>query len=469
MPKLRIDGYVAERIFNTPLLLEENKAKVIANYLEQRFMGDGITLDLGERTTPDNSEDFQIVEGVAIIPIIGTLVHRGGWMDAASGLLSYQVLRDQLISAAENPNVKSILLEIDSGGGEVQGNFELASLIRQINDEFKPVVAIANGSAFSGAFSLGVSAGEFFVTETGGVGSVGVIIQHVDVSKNNEMRGIKITNIVAGERKAELSPDFPLSKEGKDMLQKEVNRIGDMFVKLVADMRGISENSVRATEASLLFGMESVSIGFVDGIISFDSLLQSMIDMNSNRTVGGIKQRIEEMKMFKKKAAEEKPEAKAEQEVEAAKDEVAVEEETSEQEVEVAEEEKTQEVDQVARAAEIATLCANAGMASQAADYIKSGLTVEEIAGKIDTKKQIEKICTLAGKKDAAAAYIAANKTVKQVQDDLISKMSEEQMDISNKQEAEAVNKEVSDAKKNVIQQDIERRQQAKLKQKGDK
>lgn len=249
MKQLPINGYIAERVLNRPLLIEPSKARIIANYLETRFFGGFEKEAIIEFDSDDSESSVQIIDGIAIVPIIGTLVHRGDNISAMSGILSYQNLRNMIVDAANNSKVNMILLDIDSGGGEVEGNFDLAHLIRHINDNIKPVVAIANGSAYSGAYSLAVAAGSLFVTPTGGVGSVGVIIQHVDISQNNEMNGIKITNIVAGERKAELSSDFPLSESGKEMLQNEVNRIGNMFVKLVADMRGISENAVKKNKS----------------------------------------------------------------------------------------------------------------------------------------------------------------------------------------------------------------------------
>ncbi len=283
--KLSMDGYIAERAIMRPLLISPQKGIVLANFLSTRF-GKGVVVDVkkgawfDDEPSParEKSKPYVVKQGVAIVTICGTLVQRGGYMDAESGLVSHDWIRNTMIRAAEDEDVKSILLDIDSGGGEVEGNFELARLIRQINDEYKPVVAVANGAAYSGAYSLAVAAGQLFVTETGGVGSVGVIIQHFDVSANNEMMGIKVTNITFGERKDELSSDFPLSPEGLKMLKDEVTRIGKIFVSHVATMRGISEKTVKETEATLLFGENAVNIGFVDGIASLTEVLAEMIE-----------------------------------------------------------------------------------------------------------------------------------------------------------------------------------------------
>lgn len=444
--KIKLTSYAFSRAYNTPLLLEPGKARVISEYLQSR-------MDMEWENNNDippkekKPEDATIlVQKVAIIPVIGTLVHRGGWMDADSGLLSYQNLRQQLISVANDPSVSSILLDIDSGGGEVEGNFELARLIREINNNHKPVFALANGSAFSGAFSIGSAAGQFFVTSTGGVGSVGVIMQHVDVSRNNEINGIKVTNIVSGEHKADFSSDFPLSESAKNTLQKEVDRTADMFISLISELRGIPDPIIRGTEAALLFGQDAVNIGFVDGIISFDDLLETMVgtDFTSNP------KRIQDMFLKKKTEVEKSAEETIVETPAAETDPVEV-------ETPPVETEKEKEPDALEVAAEIADICHKAGMSHMASGFIKSKMTIEDVKAKVDLNKQIEQVCKLAGKSDLAKGYIESGKPLKEIQNDLISKMSEKQTDISNKENPDEVAKSVS-AAKNVIMEDIERR-----------
>lgn len=467
MPRnLRIDGFIANRAFNRPLLLEIGKAHVIANYLEQRMFGNLPNQLMMEDDDVGHSEPRQLGikhEGVAIIPVIGSLVHRGGYMDAMSGIMSYQCLREALIDAANDATVKTILLDIDSGGGEVEGNFELGRLIREINDEHKPVVAISNGSAYSGAFSLGVSAGNFYMTETGGVGSVGVIIQHVDYSKANEMRGIKVTQITAGERKGELSPDFPLPKEAKKMLQDEVNRTADIFIKHVAEMRDISENDVRSTEAALLFGEDAVNIGFVDGIISFDDLLSGLVQSNLPLEPIERNQRMNEMFSNLKKKGDAAPATAAEQKPDEEKEVATPAEEPEDEdapEKDSAEPEDDEGEDKNEKAAQIVEACTAAGHPEMAAGYIRANASVQEVKDAMDVNNQIRKACTLAGKPDRAKGFISSGKSVQQVQDTLLAEMSSEQDDVSPKESPDAVKADLKETQ-NVILADVEKRKQA--------
>ncbi len=463
--RLALDGYIAERAFNRPLLIEAQKARIIANFLERRFSADYVDADLALDMDPVDrkaAKPYQIVDGIAIVPIFGTLIHRGSFMSALSGVTSYVSLRNILSEAADDSDVNSILLDVDSGGGEVDGNFELANYIREINDDIKPVVAVANGSAFSGAYSLGVAAGKFFVTPTGGVGSVGVIIQHVDFSEQNKIAGIKVTNIVAGERKAELSSDFPLSDSARQMLQDEVNRIAEIFVDHVAEMRNINRDIVIDTQATLIFGEEAVKIGFVDGVVSYDEVLSELVNLSANAGTEQSSRRIEDMTINKKTVEEnlEKDAALGE----------GTESEEEQKEVKEKEDAESVSGDSVEKAAKIVELCSKASMSDKAAAFIREGLSLEEVERKIDVATSIRQACVLAGKPDKAEELISSGKSLKQIQEMLINEMSgdQESTDISASQDPNAVDQDFSSAR-NVVLEDVERRKkEAEANAKGD-
>lgn len=473
MPRtLKIDAYFYEKAFNTPLLIEAGKCRAIASYLERRFgvsnPSPAPSKDAFLSRRHEESDHTQVFQNIAVIPILGTLVNRGGFMEAESGILSYRGIRAEILKAADNHRIDAIVLDIDSGGGEVEGNFDLARLIRQINDEVKPVIAIANGSAFSGAYSLGVAAGSFYVTETGGVGSVGVVIQHVDFSEHNEMAGIKVTNVTFGERKAELSEDFPLSPEARQMLQKEANRIGEIFVSHVAQMRGITEDVVKNTEASLLFGDDAVKMGFVDGIISFDDLIQNLttadLPVNPTQSNMEIKSMFGTKKTTEdndpKKIEDNAPDAGAGEAIEApeAGDDPAGEGEG----IPV---EETPEVEGAEKAAQISEICASAGMPERAAYFIRQNYTVAQVTAETERSTQIKQACTLAGKPDRADAFISSGKALKQVQAELVKEAADEQdkKAVSNTQTPEQASEDVETAR-NVVLEDAKKRAEAAAK-----
>jgi len=202
--------------------------------------------------------------GIAIVPIHGTLVKRAGAIEAASGLLSYAAVEEMILDAATDPDVKAILMDIDSPGGEVGGVFDLASMIRDVGEE-KPVWALAD-DAFSAAYLIASSAQRITVPQTAGVGSVGVIAVHVDESKRDAKEGRQYTTVYAGAHKNDFSSHTPLSNDAQARLQKEVDRLYGMFVGAVVAGRNMTEAAVRATEAGLFFGADAVNAGLADQV-----------------------------------------------------------------------------------------------------------------------------------------------------------------------------------------------------------
>lgn len=207
-----------------------------------------------------------------MIPVQGTLVKRTLGLEAASGLTSYQEIGTLLDAALADPRVAGILLDVDSPGGEASGSFELARRVREAAG-MKPVWAVANDAAFSAAYAIASSAERLVVTETGGVGSIGVIALHLDQSVKDANDGYRYTAITAGRHKNDFSPHEPLADAARGELQAEVDRLHGLFVGHVSAMRGLPEATVRATEAGLYFGPNAIAAGLADGVGTLESTL----------------------------------------------------------------------------------------------------------------------------------------------------------------------------------------------------
>lgn len=276
-------AHIADRILNRPLLIHPMKAELILHVLEGRLPLEGA--DLGS-LSPDASRfagaisasrTFKIDGGVAIISVLGSLVNRGAWIGAYSGATSYEGIAKQLGDAAADPNVKAILLDLDSPGGEATGMFTLAAKVAEVAKD-KPVVAVVNDMAASAAYGIASQATEIVVSPTSVVGSVGVVLTHLDRSGELQSKGIKPTLIYAGSHKVDGNPFGPLSDAVKADLQAEVAKFYDQFVSLVGAGRGdrLTEQDARATEARVFIGQEAIDKGLADRMASFDAVLASL-------------------------------------------------------------------------------------------------------------------------------------------------------------------------------------------------
>ncbi|MDR2681958.1 MAG: S49 family peptidase [Holosporaceae bacterium] len=247
-----------QKLLNKPLMIAPQSLETLANV---------------EWFASEEKIAYNIYSDVAVIPVHGLLTKRSEFFSSFFGTTSYEEIHELISLALDDAEVNSILLDIDSPGGEVSGLFDLADFIYESRNT-KPIYAIANDSAFSAAYAIASAATKIFVNRTSGVGSIGVIATHVDISEYDKKEGIKYTTIFAGDRKNDLSPHEPISDEAISDLQKEVDRLYGMFIALVARNRNVSTVQVRATQAALYFGADSVSLGFADEIADFQKCLQ---------------------------------------------------------------------------------------------------------------------------------------------------------------------------------------------------
>ena len=362
--------HLASRLFGTPLLVHRAKLDVILAVLGDRLNIQPPAADLalpGPRNMPSGTP------GIAVIPVHGTLVKRTAGLDAASGLTSYTEVAAMLDSALADPQVAGILLDIDSPGGEASGSFELARRVREAS-AVKPVWAVANDSAYSAAYAIGSAANRLIVSETGGVGSIGVIALHIDQSVKDANEGYRYTAVTAGTHKNDFSPHQPLTDEAKAELQAEVDRLYGLFVDNVASMRTLSSDDVRSTEAGLYFGANAIAAGLADAVGTFESALT-------------------DFSLFLSSRSRKSPQARAGTRTEAAppitEDFMQSENEAPEMigvdAAAVLVAEAKREVTQSAQA--IAELCLIAGAPDKAAEFIAAGKTEAEVRrGLIEAK-----------------------------------------------------------------------------------
>ncbi|PRY23522.1 protein C [Aliiruegeria haliotis] len=283
---------IAQRVFNTPLLVEPAKAAAFLTGLGPRIAGQeiafaGLGLNkadvvraaaraqaslLAGNTTRQTGEQpdrpYALTDGVAVIPIAGTLVHRGAWIGQSSGLTSYEGIATQIDTALGDPEVRGIALEIDSFGGEVAGAFDLADRIRAARD-VKPVQAFVADHALSAGYALASQADRIVLSRTGAVGSIGVVLMHTDMSGMLAAKGLAVTLVYAGAHKADGNPYEPLPEPVRDRLQAELEDLRALFAGTVAAGRGdrLTSGAALATEAAVVRGTDAVTAGLADAVV----------------------------------------------------------------------------------------------------------------------------------------------------------------------------------------------------------
>lgn len=281
---------IGQHLFNTPLMLRPEKCEIVAAALLDH-MGisklnriDGTSLGVvelrqeassavaGER---DSRRYYQVVDGVAIIPIHGSLAQRVHGLDPYSGMVGYNQIESKLEVAMDDDSVKSVLLDINSPGGQVAGCFDLSRKIASYsrrNGGDKSIIGAANEQACSAGYALLSGCDEAYMPETGIVGSIGVWTLLVDMTRNLDREGIEITMVRAGDRKARGAYFEKADKETVQKLMSWVEATRDQFCQLVADNRNIPLEGVKAQEGDWYFGSEAGEQGLVDGYGAFEDI-----------------------------------------------------------------------------------------------------------------------------------------------------------------------------------------------------
>ena len=266
-------SHLSSLVFNKPLMVTQDYAETIAVVLSDRLNLDVEGLQI--KSDAKDQREATTNKGVAVIPIIGSMSHRATGIEAMSGMTSYATLQKQFEAAFNDPNVGSILMDIDSPGGSVAGAFDFRDYLMSKKGT-KPVYALARDAMCSAAYLIGSTADKVYATQTARVGSIGVVAMHTDVSDKMEKDGIKPTFISAGKFKTAGNPYEKLEGEKLKYLQDSVDESYDMFINAVAEARGIDKKAIRETEARVYGGKKAVEIGLADGIRTYESVLAEM-------------------------------------------------------------------------------------------------------------------------------------------------------------------------------------------------
>lgn len=266
---------VASRVFGTPLMIARAKLEVILGVLGPRFAGGTLDVVDSEHDVPPLTSIT--VERIAVVSVIGTLVARSGYLDAASGLQAYGDISDAIAAAMDGVSVRGVILDVDSPGGEVGGLFDLVDRIKAIRAASdKPLWAVANESALSAAYAIASAADRLYVTRTGEVGSIGVVAVHVDESGADAKAGLSWSFVFAGDQKVDGNAHEPLSQRARATIQADVDRLYSEFCALVAVNRGLTIEAVRGTNAATYRGDLAVRAGLADRVGTLDAAIADM-------------------------------------------------------------------------------------------------------------------------------------------------------------------------------------------------
>lgn len=291
--------HIAARAFNQPLLLEPAYARVFFSSLAERYgaarlidatSGQVLNADDMKQLAGDwdddrqrQAETYRVERGIAVLPVSGTLVHKFGYVKPLSGMTGYDGIATRLQQALDDSSVKGILLDIDSPGGEVAGAFDTADLIARAREQ-KPVWALASDTACSAAYLIASACTRRLITQTGAVGSIGVLVAHRSVEKALELAGVDVTLIYSGAHKVDGNPFEQLPEAVREHIQTSIDSTRDLFAQKVSEHTGLKKSRILATEAAVYIGGDAIKAGLADEIVNYADAIRVMADALKPKT-----------------------------------------------------------------------------------------------------------------------------------------------------------------------------------------
>jgi protease-4 len=203
-----------------------------------------------------------------------------------SGLLMEETVTpeeiiSQLDEAESNPDVKAILIRVNSPGGSAAASQEIYEELKKVE---KPVVVSVSETCASGAYYISAAADSIIANRSSSVGSIGVIMQIPNFEGLFEQLGIEYVTIKQGEFKDVGSPDRPITEEETSMLEAQLKEIYEQFISDVADSRGMEISEVRELATGWVYlGTEALDLGLIDEIGNYKDAIEAAAEL------GGIK------------------------------------------------------------------------------------------------------------------------------------------------------------------------------------
>ena len=215
-------------------------------------------------------------DGVAVLPVTGPLFRYTNFYTLFFGASSYERIALDFNAALDNPDIKSIIFDFDSPGGEVNGCAELASMIYEARGK-KPIVGYASGDCASGAYWIASACEEIHVSETAALGSIGVVAVYRNTK--GDTKNIEIVSSQSPNKRLD-----PTNDKAREKIQTRIDALANVFINSVSKHRNISPETVKEEygQGDVFIGQEAVKRGLADSGGTLEQLINQLSQSNED-------------------------------------------------------------------------------------------------------------------------------------------------------------------------------------------
>jgi len=270
---------IATAMYCDPWLIEPSMHKVLCTIVENHIKGGeaekaqrllGMSFD---EQKEEKVEPYQVIDGIAVIPLYGVIGRRVGRLERSSGVTDVDVFSRAIVRAMGDPMVQKIMIDVDSPGGTVGGVQNAADTVRKAS-EVKKTMAFTGGTMASAAYWIASGASVIYADETSSVGSIGVYTMILDSTRYLDNLGLKQQVFSSGKYKAAGADGTSLTDEQKAQIQ---SRVDDLFAIFKDEVRRYNPAIADDTmQGQVFLGAKSVDAGLVNSVASFSKALEDL-------------------------------------------------------------------------------------------------------------------------------------------------------------------------------------------------
>lgn len=237
-------------------------------------------------SVPEQGFEEKVIESgngqgkIAVIHLNGVIQSD---YDAPSLLQSagynHRTFLKKLDNAAEDPNVHGVVIRVNTPGGGVVESQEIHDMIVDIQDDYSKPVYISMGSmAASGGYYIAAPAEKIYANPQTLTGSIGVIMQSINIAELAEDLGIHEEVIKSGPYKDIMSVTREMTDDEREILQELIDESYELFVDVIDNGReNLSRDEVyELADGRIYSGSQALDAGLIDGLGHFEDVLDEI-------------------------------------------------------------------------------------------------------------------------------------------------------------------------------------------------
>lgn len=237
-----------------------------------------------------NPVGYQAVSGVAVISVEGHTEAKTSFISRAFGSATYEDIKYRLMEAYEDSEVSSVLLNLDTPGGQAKGAFGLANFIAQYNEKIKPIVSFSEGQVASAGILYGTAGSGLLLDEHAEAGSIGAVAVFSERTQLMKSYGVSVKVFRSAPYKAVPNSLEKLDDKGEEVMKEIITSAHNKFVGTLVNNLGLSVETIQQTMANgkMFSAPKAVSMGLSQGLTTFEKLVATMASKyQNNSTLAG--------------------------------------------------------------------------------------------------------------------------------------------------------------------------------------